>query len=931
MSGPNIGIVTAYNDMLSAHQPYGRYPEQMKIFAREAGATAQVAGGTPAMCDGVTQGQPGMDLSLFSRDVIALSTAVALSHGMFDGVAMLGICDKIVPGLLIGALRFGHLPALLVPGGRCRRASPTRKSSASASSTPRARRARRSCSRRDPPATTRAGTCTFYGTANSNQMMMELMGLHIPGAAFINPGTPLRQALTRAAVHRLAELARTRRAAAGQVIDEKAIVNATVGLLATGGSTNHAIHLPAIARAAGIVIDWQDLDELSAAVPLIARVYPNGSGDVNDFHQPAAWLSSPDLAERGPAPCRHADRGRRRAGRLHRHSRLDGEEIAWEAGREAAIRRCCARRATRSCPMAECGWCQGNLGRATFKTSAVDRGALDGRGAGRIFSDQDQVLAAFKAGELDRDVVVVVRFQGPRANGMPELHKLTPALGVLQDRGHRSRWSPTAACRAPAARCRRRSMSARRRSTTGRWRACATATWSAVRQSRLAGSGRCRPRSARSGAARRLHRSARAASCSPSCAPPPTMPSRAARPCSTRWTKSHEPDDRGRRYRRHPRPLRPGRGRRMAGSCRWASRSRSRPPTMPASRPPGRNSARVAGVDLPDALGMAFAGPVGGDVLKLTNNPWVIRPALMKERLGVHQHKIVNDFGAVAHAVAQFDETHFDHLCGPDGPMPATGVTSVIGPGTGLGVAQLLKTADGYHVIETEGGHVDFAPLDALEDQMLAYLRSSFRGYRSSGSSRDRASSTSTTPSRRSRARQSSIPTTRRSGRRRWRVRPAGDRRARPLLPVAGRRSGRPGAGAWLQRGRDRRRARLPAQGPLCHQRLRRPLHRQGPVRAADGRHSGQAAQSSAAGPLWRGRRLRAGVCMSIDEVMRSAPVIPVLVLDGSIDPVGAGRNAGRGRAAGDRGHDAHTIRAGGDEGDGLGRRRGRRRRHRAQ
>ncbi|MDP9085342.1 MAG: dihydroxy-acid dehydratase, partial [Pseudomonadota bacterium] len=281
---PNLAIVTAYNDMLSAHQPYGRYPEQMKIFAREAGATAQVAGGVPAMCDGVTQGQPGMDLSLFSRDTIALSTAVALSHGMFEGIAMLGICDKIVPGLIIGALRFGHLPALLIPAGPMPSGLANKEKQRVRQLFAEGKVGKEELLAAEAASYHGAGTCTFYGTANSNQMMMELMGLHIPGAAFVNPGTPLRQALTRAAVHRLADLARAKSRPLCAVIDERAIVNAAIGLLATGGSTNHAIHIPAMARAAGIIIDWEDLDALSTAVPLIARVYPNGSGDVNDFH-----------------------------------------------------------------------------------------------------------------------------------------------------------------------------------------------------------------------------------------------------------------------------------------------------------------------------------------------------------------------------------------------------------------------------------------------------------------------------------------------------------------------------------------------------------------------------------------------------------------------------------------------------------------------
>ena len=438
LSGPNLAIVTAYNDMLSAHQPYGRYPEQMKIFAGEAGATAQVAGGTPAMCDGVTQGQPGMDLSLFSRDTIALSTAVALSHGMFDGVAMLGICDKIVPGLLIGALRFGHLPALLVPGGPMpsglanKEKQRIRQLYAEGKASKDELLASESASYHD------AGTCTFYGTANSNQMMMELMGLHIPGAAFINPGTPLRQALTRAAVCRLVELARDKARPLGQVIDEKAIVNAAVGLLATGGSTNHAIHLPAIARAAGISIDWQDLDELSAAVPLISRVYPNGSGDVNDFHHAGGMaFVTRTLLEAGLL---HADTLTAGADDLSAYSgtpRLDGDQLAWEEIAETGDPTMLRPANDPFLPDGGMRLVSGNLGRGTFKTSAVvpDRWTVEA--PARVFSDQDQVLAAFKNNELDRDVVVVVRFQGPRANGMPELHKLTPVLGVLQDRGHR--------------------------------------------------------------------------------------------------------------------------------------------------------------------------------------------------------------------------------------------------------------------------------------------------------------------------------------------------------------------------------------------------------------------------------------------------------------------------------------------------------------
>ncbi len=319
--GPNLAIVTAYNDMLSAHQPYGRYPEAMKLYAREVGATAQIAGGVPAMCDGVTQGQDGMELSLFSRDVIALSTAVALSHAMFDGMALLGICDKIVPGLVIGALRFGYLPAIFVPSGPMpsglanKDKQKVRQLYAEGKATRADLLESESASYHSP------GTCTFYGTANSNQMMMELMGLHVPGAAFVPPNTPLRSALTRKAVHRLTEIGREGGdyRPMGRVVDEKAIVNAAVGLLATGGSTNHAIHIPAMARAAGIAIDWQDLDELSAAVPLIARVYPNGAADVNHFHAAGGMgLCGARTARCRTGAWRRADRGRRRHQRLCR-------------------------------------------------------------------------------------------------------------------------------------------------------------------------------------------------------------------------------------------------------------------------------------------------------------------------------------------------------------------------------------------------------------------------------------------------------------------------------------------------------------------------------------------------------------------------------------------------------------------------------------
>jgi phosphogluconate dehydratase len=467
--GPNLAIVTAYNDMLSAHQPYGRYPEAMKLYAREVGATAQVAGGVPAMCDGVTQGQDGMELSLFSRDVIALSTTVALSHAMFDGMALLGICDKIVPGLVIGALRFGHLPAIFVPSGPMpsglanKEKQKVRQLYAEGKATRADLLESESASYHSP------GTCTFYGTANSNQMMMELMGLHIPGAAFVPPNTPLRSALTRKAVHRLTEIGRESAdyRPMGRVVDEKAIVNAAVGLLATGGSTNHAIHIPAMARAAGIVIDWQDLDELSAAVPMIARVYPNGAADVNHFHAAggmgfvvrelldaglihgdvltvaeggmSAYALEPFLQTRHSGEGRNPDQSKEDSSSgLGPGLRRGDDELAWRSvpaqSGDATI---LAPASTPFLPDGGMRLVTGNLGRGTFKTSAVDATRWTIEAPARVFESQEAVQAAFKAGELDRDVVVVVRFQGPRANGMPELHKLTPPLGVLQDRGFR--------------------------------------------------------------------------------------------------------------------------------------------------------------------------------------------------------------------------------------------------------------------------------------------------------------------------------------------------------------------------------------------------------------------------------------------------------------------------------------------------------------
>jgi phosphogluconate dehydratase len=437
-SAMNIGIVTAFNDMLSAHQPYGRYPEQIKLFAREVGATAQVAGGVPAMCDGVTQGQQGMELSLFSRDVIAMATAVSLSHAMFEGALLLGICDKIVPGLLIGGLRFGHLPMILVPAGPMPSGLANKEKQRIRQLYAEGKVGREELLEAEAASYHGAGTCTFFGTANSNQMMMEVMGLHMPGSAFINPGTKLRQELTRAATHRLTEIGQGEDyRPLGACIDEKAIVNACVGLLATGGSTNHALHLPAIARAAGIKLDWQDMDELSAATPLVARIYPNGSGDVNHFH--AAGGMGFVIRELIASGHLHGDImtvGGDDLGAYGQEPVLEGEALTWrnapvQSADDTMLR-------TPAAPFQADGGMRlvtGNLGRATFKTSAVDPERWITEAPCRIFHTQEDVLAAFKAGELNRDVIVVVRFQGPRANGMPELHKLTPALGVLQDKG----------------------------------------------------------------------------------------------------------------------------------------------------------------------------------------------------------------------------------------------------------------------------------------------------------------------------------------------------------------------------------------------------------------------------------------------------------------------------------------------------------------
>ncbi len=412
----NIGIVTSYNDMLSAHQPYGRYPEQIKLFAREVGATAQVAGGVPAMCDGVTQGQAGMDLSLFSRDNIAQGTVIALSHAMFESALLLGICDKIVPGLLIGALRFGHLPQILIPAGPMPSGLANKEKQRVRQLYAEGKATRDELLEAEAASYHGAGTCTFYGTANSNQMMMELMGLHVPGSAFTNPGTRLRQELTRAATHRIAQIGwdGDDYRPLARCVDEKAIVNAAIGLLATGGSTNHAIHLPAIARAAGIIIDWQDFDELSHAVPLLARVYPNGAGDVNNFH--AAGGIGYVVRELLDAGLLHGDVltvGGTMADYASEPVLVD-DELHWQAA-PAASRDDTMLRPV-AAPFSPDGGMRllaGNLGRAIIKTSAVAEDRWTIEAPCRIFDDQNQVLTAFKAGELERDVVVVVRFQWP--------------------------------------------------------------------------------------------------------------------------------------------------------------------------------------------------------------------------------------------------------------------------------------------------------------------------------------------------------------------------------------------------------------------------------------------------------------------------------------------------------------------------------------
>ena len=438
----NLAIVTAYNDMLSAHQPYERYPGLIRQVARDAGFTAQVAGGVPAMCDGVTQGRAGMQLSLFSRDLVAMATAVALSHDMFDGALYLGICDKIVPGLLIGALSFGHLPGAFVPSGPMPSGIPNEQKSKVRQAYADGKASKAELLEAEAASYHTAGTCTFYGTANSNQMLMEIMGLHLPGASFTAPDTPLRDALTADVVRRIGSITALGEdfLPIGHIVDERAIINGVIGLHATGGSTNHLLHLVAIAQAAGIALRWDDFDALSGVIPLLARIYPNGYADVNQFHEAGGMAFLIDqLLDAGLL---HADVktifGTGMDGYTQIPQRDEDGALHWlpvskQSGNRGVLRGIDEPfRADGGLRML-----QGNLGRAVIKVSSVPDDRLLIEAPAIVFQDQDELPAAFKRGELNRDFVAVVRFQGPQANGMPELHKLTPTLALLQDRGHR--------------------------------------------------------------------------------------------------------------------------------------------------------------------------------------------------------------------------------------------------------------------------------------------------------------------------------------------------------------------------------------------------------------------------------------------------------------------------------------------------------------
>ena len=437
--GPNLAIVTAYNDMLSAHQPFERYPDLIREAARVAGGTAQVAGGVPAMCDGVTQGEAGMELSLFSREVIALSTAVALSHQMFDAAVYLGVCDKIVPGLVIGALAFGHLPAVFIPAGPMPSGMSNDEKGKIRQAYAEGKVSREELLDAEARSYHSPGTCTFYGTANSNQMLMEIMGLHLPGTTFLNPGTEIRDEVTKAAARQALSITAlgNRYTPMGKVYDEKSVVNGVVGLLATGGSTNHTMHLIAMAAAAGIVLTWDDLAELSQAVPLLARVYPNGSDDVNHFH--AAGGMGVLIRELLQAGLVHKDvttvMGTGLDGYLAAPV-LEKGTLTWKEAPKATANPKVLRGTAE--PFQQTGGLavlKGNIGTAVIKCSAIpaDRHVVEA--PAKVFHSQDELKAAFKAGALNGNVIAVVRFQGPKANGMPELHSLTPSLSVLQNRG----------------------------------------------------------------------------------------------------------------------------------------------------------------------------------------------------------------------------------------------------------------------------------------------------------------------------------------------------------------------------------------------------------------------------------------------------------------------------------------------------------------
>ena len=438
---PNIAIVTAYNDMLSSHQPYAEFPAIIKDAARSVGATAQVAGGVPAMCDGVTQGQPGMELSLFSRDVIAMAASVALSHNTFDAAVFLGVCDKIVPGLIIAAAAFGHLPAVFLPSGPMPSGLPNDRKAKIRQDFAAGKIDRDRLMKAEMASYHAPGTCTFYGTANTNQMLMEFMGLHLPGASFVNPGTPLREALTAEGTRRAAAISTLgdNCCPVGRILNEKAFVNGIVGLMATGGSTNLVLHLVAMARVAGIQLEIQDFSDISDAVPLLAKVYPNGLADVNHFH--AAGGLAFLFRELINAGLLHADVQTITGRGLERYAaepKLRDGKLEWEPGPERSANEKILRPAQE--PFAATGGLRhlkGNLGRAVVKVSAVKPENRIVEAPARIFHDQEAVKQAFKNGELDRDCVVVVRFQGPTANGMPELHSLTPTLSVLLDRGWR--------------------------------------------------------------------------------------------------------------------------------------------------------------------------------------------------------------------------------------------------------------------------------------------------------------------------------------------------------------------------------------------------------------------------------------------------------------------------------------------------------------